>query len=807
MLRLHQRVLAGMIGIVVLGTYSVHPVAAAVNVSGRVVNQADGSGVPLVQICLDAFIADTTCEATTTTDSSGAYTFTAVPDGIYDVIPSPGDFAPTRRIIVVGINANPVTADFNIPVPHVWSKTETSAHRGDVTTSPENTYAAFARAINKRAAYVELDVLLSDEGKLVVAHGSLYKETTGTDVVTQIYGPTAPCFNNSVETAPWSLMSTCDVGTRGVGDHKTDYPRFADERLPLLDQVLARYASHTSWMIELKATAIQGSDAQKAERNTQLGQAVNNLLADKGNIWVTSFNVDALRGVTSPSIKKMHQVLINPVNDGAVREVDQAIIEGYDALNLELSMLDDPIFPYPSPTWGAYIHSKGLLVSAYKILGGRHKPEDNQAAVTGKADFFMTDIIDDLQARNGDRDPAVRVPQTVDLLAGTSKITVRNNEIFSITATGALYDKTGLPVANPTAKDRLTLPPLSWITAEYRNNALNATITVPIYGSAGTITYQTRPLPNIPIDSQLVQALKNGGKIAVTASGTSIDGYSNVEPYFSFSKDDITVKANEVSFPSPDGRNRAIVGTNCVGPNDPQIAKNIDVSMKLTLAPDVEDDPFQYPLESKPVWTLSNVRFYVDNEEISTSPGGGTQVVLPSSGPILRDLSPGEHTFKVTYTARSGDLSRDEVWTEPFTVKLREPDPVTGLCLGTGDIQVTLTWGSYTDLDLHVTDPSGVEIYYNRRTSPSGGALDVDANAGCSSNQTNTPVENIYWPYGKAPTGTYNVRVVVYATCSQPYEPFSLRIRIGDQVQTLNTTYSTSFTYPLAEAGAGSGNR
>ena len=85
--------------------------------------------------------------------------------------------------------------------------------------------------------------------------------------------------------------------------------------------------------------------------------------------------------------------------------------------------------------------------------------------------------------------------------------------------------------------------------------------------------------------------------------------------------------------------------------------------------------------------------------------------------------------------------------------------------LGTGDVQITLRWDAPVDLDLHVTDPSGEEIWYGNRTSNSGGNLDVDANAGCNSMMTN-PVENVFWPYGGAPGGQYQVYVVYYMNCS-----------------------------------------
>ncbi len=82
--------------------------------------------------------------------------------------------------------------------------------------------------------------------------------------------------------------------------------------------------------------------------------------------------------------------------------------------------------------------------------------------------------------------------------------------------------------------------------------------------------------------------------------------------------------------------------------------------------------------------------------------------------------------------------------------------------LGTGDVQITLTWPEHTDIDLHVIEPSGEEIVYYHPTSATGGQLDRDNY--CSNWIAGYP-ENIYWPSGSSPTGTYQVNVVYYDDC------------------------------------------
>ena len=125
-----------------------------------------------------------------------------------------------------------------------------------------------------------------------------------------------------------------------------------------------------------------------------------------------------------------------------------------------------------------------------------------------------------------------------------------------------------------------------------------------------------------------------------------------------------------------------------------------------------------------------------------------------------------------------GDDEPPTTTTPPATTSppdTTSPPPETTAPLGTGDVQVTLTWGGGVDLDLHVIDPSGTEINYSSPSSPSGGTLDTDAQSGCTS-----CVENIFWPTGGAPPGEYQVFVVNFS--GSPSSSYTLDIRVGGEV-------------------------
>lgn len=90
--------------------------------------------------------------------------------------------------------------------------------------------------------------------------------------------------------------------------------------------------------------------------------------------------------------------------------------------------------------------------------------------------------------------------------------------------------------------------------------------------------------------------------------------------------------------------------------------------------------------------------------------------------------------------------------------------PVNLIQAGTGKLQVSCSWNRLNDVDLHLVEPGGAEIYYGNSTSANGGELDVDSNAGCSIDEINN--ENItYADDDVVQTGEYIVRVDLFDSC------------------------------------------
>lgn len=98
-----------------------------------------------------------------------------------------------------------------------------------------------------------------------------------------------------------------------------------------------------------------------------------------------------------------------------------------------------------------------------------------------------------------------------------------------------------------------------------------------------------------------------------------------------------------------------------------------------------------------------------------------------------------------------------------------------------GFMRCSLHWFNYDDLDLHVTEPNGQEIYYGNKIGSTRGILDVDMNAG--SGKTRDAVENIVWTDpSKLKSGQYRVRVHNFSKRESIDVGFEMEIEINGEL-------------------------
>ena len=123
---------------------------------------------------------------------------------------------------------------------------------------------------------------------------------------------------------------------------------------------------------------------------------------------------------------------------------------------------------------------------------------------------------------------------------------------------------------------------------------------------------------------------------------------------------------------------------------------------------------------------------------------------------------------------------------------------------GTGDVSFRLRWEGEADLDLHVLDPGGRATSalsaFSVPQSPAveaqmidgrlvatpelgePGVLDIDCNA-APDRICQRPIENVYWPTGSAPIGTYSVWVELFQKLRDGSRiAFEIEVRRGETV-------------------------
>ncbi|QBP41984.1 glycerophosphodiester phosphodiesterase [Paenisporosarcina antarctica] len=158
-------------------------------------------------------------------------------------------------------------------------KVDNIAHRGAAGYAPENTMAAFDKAIEMKADYIEMDIQRTKDGELVIIHDTSVDRTTDG--------------SGYVRDLTLNELRSLDAGSwKGT--------EFAGEKIPTFDQVLDKYHGKIGILLELKAPelypGIEESIAEELkDRNLDKPQNQKMILQ--------SFNFE--------SMKKMNTLLPN----------------------------------------------------------------------------------------------------------------------------------------------------------------------------------------------------------------------------------------------------------------------------------------------------------------------------------------------------------------------------------------------------------------------------------------------------------------------------------------------------------------
>lgn len=143
--------------------------------------------------------------------------------------------------------------------------------------------------------------------------------------------------------------------------------------------------------------------------------------------------------------------------------IDNWLAKGYDGVAIDLAVADTLVESKPLPE---YIRLRGLRVVAYTLIPGSQNQGTNQTAIDRKLDFFLTDILDDLLIRNGDKSSWAPLHRISLPRAEARAIVIRNYEAYPVIATLSLDGKPLPIMPNTTSGD-------SWLILPFEPSPTN----------------------------------------------------------------------------------------------------------------------------------------------------------------------------------------------------------------------------------------------------------------------------------------------------------------------------------------------
>lgn len=140
--------------------------------------------------------------------------------------------------------ANTVIAEEQHQVP-TFLHNGVTAHRGNSGTFPENTMPAFQSGIAVGADWLELDVFLTKDGKLVVTHDKTTKRVGDKDL--------------TIADSTYAELKTVDIATDFRKRHQQTKQETPPQQMPLLEDVLkmVKQQHRTRVSIQPKADCVE----------------------------------------------------------------------------------------------------------------------------------------------------------------------------------------------------------------------------------------------------------------------------------------------------------------------------------------------------------------------------------------------------------------------------------------------------------------------------------------------------------------------------------------------------------------------
>jgi glycerophosphoryl diester phosphodiesterase len=241
---------------------------------------------------------------------------------------------PTGNPAVIQMLAIAMTA-FSTPASDP-AKVEIVAHRGASFDAPENTVAAIELAWEQKADASEFDVFLSKDGKIVVTHDPTTKRIGGVD--------------RRVVDQTLEELRKLDVGS-------WKNARFAGERMPTLEEMLATVPAGKRVLIEVKC-------------GPEIVPVLDRVLKASGlkpeQTPIISFNADVVAAVKKarPDLKAYWVVTLSP-KKAKPRTAEELIVRAKEIGADGLDLSADP--KVLTKEFGAKVKAAGLALYVWTV--------------------------------------------------------------------------------------------------------------------------------------------------------------------------------------------------------------------------------------------------------------------------------------------------------------------------------------------------------------------------------------------------------------------------------------------------------
>lgn len=172
------------------------------------------------------------------------------------------------------------------PLPLTVEHPIVIAHRGASAYAPEHTHAAWELALRMGADYIEQDLQMTRDGVLIVMHDETLNRTARGE------GCTGRVIDRTL-----AQVRDCSAGA-WFNEARADRAdaRFIEERIPTLDDVLARYAGRARFYIETKRPdAAPGMEEALVSLLRVHGLLAASVRAGLPDVILQSFSADSLR--------------------------------------------------------------------------------------------------------------------------------------------------------------------------------------------------------------------------------------------------------------------------------------------------------------------------------------------------------------------------------------------------------------------------------------------------------------------------------------------------------------------------------